>query len=128
MRASYLRKNSQSMQGITFLGILFVAFFVILSALVAMSLVPPYVQFYEVKDALDQLSSDPKVSHMTKAQVKNLFERKLQVNSINNIKGENLEVEKNDGKMILNLHYEVRVHVIANIDAILNFKREATVQ
>jgi hypothetical protein len=39
-----------------------------------------------------------------------------------------LVLDKKDGKTTLSLKYEVRVHLIANIDAVLMFDEEAVVE
>lgn len=113
--------NMKSMRGVTLIGILFIAMIVIFVVVIGMNIIPTYTQHLEVKDILDSLAKDPATNQMNKAKVKDLFERRLQVNSIRNIKGENLDVEKKDGKTIMTLNYEVRTHLMGNMDVIIKF-------
>lgn len=115
------------MKGMSVLGILFVAIVLVFAVLILMRLVPPYIDFSEVKDSVEILAKDSKAANMSKPQIREMFSRRLHVNNINNIDPSKLEIVNDKGKRILSITYETRVHVIANIDAVLTFQTQATV-
>lgn len=115
-------------KGISFLGILFVAIVVVFSALILIRIVPPYLDFYQVKDSLDILAKDPATAGMSKARLREMFSRRLHVNNINNIDPNKLEIENDKGKTKLVIKYETRVHVMGNLDAVINFESQAMVE
>jgi hypothetical protein len=120
--------TAKSTKGVTVLGMLFYAMVVIFVVIISINLVPPYMQHYEVKESLNALAKDPNVRDMSKAKIKDYMARRFQINSVRNVAANDLEIEKRDGKMYLSLHYEVRVHMVANIDAIIKFDDQAMVE
>lgn len=123
-----MKHSLERERGITFLGILFVAIVIIFSALILIRIIPPYMDFYQVKDSLETLAKDPNTAHMNKAQFREMFSRRLHVNNINNIDPNKLEIENDKGKTKLVIKYETRVHVIGNLDAVMNFESQAMVE
>lgn len=121
-------KSPATMKGMSLLGGLCLMMFIIFSVMIGMNIIPPYLRFYEVKDSLESLAKEPELKNMNKAKIRDLFERRLQVNSIKDVKAENLDVQKNDDKLSLILDYEVRVHLIGNMDALIKFNKEELVQ
>lgn len=121
-------KHAKSMRGITFLGMLVAVVILVLVVVLGINLVPPYIHHFAVKDAMESLAKDPEIKGMSKAKLRDLFLRKLQVNYITNVPADKLEVIKKDGKTALAINYEVRVHLIANMDAVIKFNEEALVE
>ncbi|MBI2790864.1 MAG: DUF4845 domain-containing protein [Gammaproteobacteria bacterium] len=120
-------KTKKSMRGVTVINMLVVAIVIVFAVVIAINLIPPYLHNFAVKDAIEELAKNPDAKNMTKAKIKDLLSRKLQVNYIKDVSPDALVLEKKDGKTILTLKYEVRVHLIGNIDAVLMFNEEAVV-
>ena len=118
----------KSMKGVTVLGMLFSALVVIFVVIIGMNLAPPYLSHYKVQESLKALAKDPNVREMSKPKIKDYLARKFQVNSVRNVSANDLEIEKKDGKTYLNLRYEVRVHMVGNVDAVLKFEDQAMVE
>lgn len=120
-----LSKTYRQVKGMTVAGFLFVILVIGVVAKLAIPLAPAYFNHYAIKNAMKDLAQEPNLTKMTKAKIRDLFQRKLSVNNIQEIKSENLEIEKRaDDQEWLILNYEVRKHVIANIDAVILFNEE----
>lgn len=115
----------KSMRGATVLGILTVALVIIFVMVIAIQLVPPYLQHYELKSIVADLVKEPNVKDMSNAQIKEILSRRFQMNNIKNVPLNALIIEKKEGNLNLYLDYEVRVHVIGNLDAMIKFNHEA---
>ncbi|MBN9287096.1 MAG: hypothetical protein BGO43_11980 [Gammaproteobacteria bacterium 39-13] len=123
-----MNKYMKSMRGITVLGMLITVVLLVFVVVLGINLAPPYIHHFAVQDAMESLAKDPELKSMSKAKLRDMFLRKLQVNYITNIPADKLEVTKKDGKTALTLNYEVRVHLVANIDAVIKFNEEALVE
>lgn len=123
-----MQHSMNKIRGVSFLGILLWVVIVIFGALVLIQLVPPYIDYYQVKDSLDVLAKDPSTPQMSKPRIREMFSRRLQVNNIKNVDPNKLEIENKQGKTWLTIQYETRVHVLGNVDAVLKFQTQAMVE
>ncbi|MBS0289886.1 MAG: DUF4845 domain-containing protein [Proteobacteria bacterium] len=114
-----------SMRGFSILSLIIIALLVIICTIITIRLVPPYMHYFAVKDAMEQMAADPNVAQMSPLKLKDTFSRKLEVNYITSVSPEALVIEKQNNKPeALTIKYEERVHLIANIDAVLTFENE----
>lgn len=120
-------KSKHSMQGVTVLNLLIAAIIIVFAVTIAIRLVPPYLNSFAVRDAIKEMALDPNLPTYTKAKMKDMFTRKLQVNYITNVAPETLVLTKKDNSSYLTMKYEVRVHLIGNMDAVLMFDEEEKV-
>ncbi len=120
--------NIKSMQGMTVLGMLFTAFMIIVVVILAIDFVPPFLNHYAIKESMESLAKDPEINKWGKAKLRDMFIRKLQVNDIRNVPPELLVIEEKDKKHYLTINYEVRTHVVANIDAVIKFNEQVMIE
>lgn len=84
---------------------------------------PAYLDNYYIKDALRNLAEDHPDDLATLP--KDTIRRELgNYYLINNVRGESanaLEVERKANKSVISVNYEVRVPLIANVDAVIKF-------
>jgi len=118
----------RNMRGVSVISLLIVAIVIVFAVTISVNLVPPYLQHYAVKGVLKDLATNPELAQMTKAKLRDLFIRKLQVNYITNVNPEALVIDKKADDTYLALKYEVRVHLISNIDAVFMFDDEVKVE
>ena len=113
-------KRNQS--GMTLLGFLLVLVVVGFAAFIAMRLFPMYQEFYAVKSSLKGVAAEPGVSDMDPAKIQDLFFRRLYINySDEDLKPENVKVERKDNGYTLTVNYELRRPLIADLDIIGKF-------
>lgn len=112
-------KRTQS--GITLLGFIIVLAVVGLFAYVGMKLFPMYSEFYAVKSALKGLSAEPGIGNTDPAKIQDLFFRRLYISYAENVKQENVKIKRVDNGWQMDVSYEVRKPVIANLDVVGKF-------
>lgn len=118
----------EKQKGVTVLQILFYGIFIALGVVISVNLVPPYLEHMSVKGALNDLSKQTEIKNQSPRKIQDFLLRRFQVNDVRNVKATDLEIDKRDGKMSLSLSYEVRVHLIGNIDAVLVFDDKVEVE
>lgn len=108
-------------RGASTVGILIaVLFFGSLLTLV-IKLGPAYLDDYTVQEALQGLDGEEGLSNMTPADVRRLVTKRLSVNNVDGFNAKDIEIEKDGDLVTISLDYEVRTHLVSNVDAVINF-------
>ncbi len=110
--------------GMTLLGFIIVLAVAGVFAYVGMKLVPMYTEFFSVKTAMKDLANDPGIVDQDPAKIRDLFFRKLYISySDDNIKQNDIKLTRQDGGWLMEVSYEVRKPLIANLDVVARFNR-----
>lgn len=107
--------------GITLLGFILVAGVVGFFVFIGIKLFPMYSEFYSVKSALKGLASEPGVANYTPAKIQQLFFRRLDISYSANVKKEHVRIERDGQGWKMEVQYEVREPLVANLDAVGRF-------
>lgn len=116
-----MRKNQRGASG---LSILFVIVVIVFFGATGLKLIPVYLDNAAVKGALDTLEEQPGITKMSKSKIKSILLKQFQVNNVRNIKKESIVVNKEKGRLTVNIDYEVRLDLIQNIDMIVSFENQ----
>ena len=108
--------------GMTLLGFIMILAVVGIGIYVGMKVIPMYSEFYAVKKSLDGLALEPGINNAPPDRIKSLFFRRLYVNYSENVKGENVKIERMGGGWKMTVKYEVRRPLISNLDVVGNFE------
>ncbi|VAW91203.1 hypothetical protein MNBD_GAMMA23-314 [hydrothermal vent metagenome] len=120
-----LISKQRGLTAISWLAVIAVA---ILFITLLLRLIPIYLEGYSVYTSMDGLKDDPKVAtYPVRSLKKNLLKR-LNINSVYSVTGDDIYVTRKAGKTIIEVEYEVRKTVIGNFDFIVRFQKEITVQ
>lgn len=115
-----MHKANQS--GMTGIGWLVVLGLIVFFALMAIRIGPIYMQAYEVKSSLKALKNEPFITKKTKAEVVDLLNRQFDVNGIDDVDPRTaLSYQSSGGVMNLGLTYQVRRHLMGNLDVVASF-------
>ena len=109
-------------RGVSMFGFLLVAIVVIMFAMLAMKLVPAYIEFFSVKKILNAMGQDSEVKSMSNAEIRNSFAKRAEVGYVTVVKPADLNVDRTGGNMVISTEYEYRTPLVANISLIVDFK------
>lgn len=111
----------RNQRGMTMIGFIFVAFLIIIVALLGMKLVPPYIEFWSVKKVLKAIGNDPQLQNWSQSEIRNSFDRRATIDYITAVKPDDLDITRENGLTVVNVEYEVRVPIVYNISAVIDF-------
>jgi hypothetical protein len=102
---------------------LFIVIVVVAVALAAMRISPMYLDNMAVRSALKGLVSDPEIrAAAAPEQIRQLLQRRLDVNSISSVSGKDIKIRRLEGGgREVRANYEVRRHLVWNLDVVGNF-------
>lgn len=115
----------QKQRGMTMLGFLMMLCLVIFFAFCAMKIVPMYIEFYSVKQALKGLASDQELAGASKEKIREMYLRRLEMSYADHVKKmDAMKFESTDGGVKMVVDYERREPLLANIDVVGKFHAE----
>lgn len=110
--------------GLTLIGFLIVLVMVLFFAYAGMRVVPMYLEYHALGNAMEQLKEKPGASKMPPQKIKQTISTSLWASyANNNIKKEHMHISKKSDGVNVRVAYEVRKPFLANIDIIAKFDR-----
>lgn len=114
-------------QGWTLWTLLLTLAVIVFFSLLLMKLWPHYLDNFKIQSALETVSNDAKIGSMTKNQIVKELDNILYIDFGDEIVDLNsaLTLDKSRSSMALMIDYEVVVHLVWNISALLEFNNRA---
>ena len=119
MQRTFVAKSRQ--HGLTMTGFLFVAILLVAAAMVAMKLVPAYIEFFSVKKILNTMSQDSGLGAKSNAEIRSDFSKRASVDYVTVVKPENLAIDRRGGSAVVSVDYEFRTKLIGNVSLVVDF-------
>jgi len=124
VRKMIIRKQ----RGLTLIGFIIVLAFGLLIAYTGMRVIPMYLEYHALVNALNTLQNTPGAKDMDPARIRNNITNSLWVSySSNNIKREHIRISRSDGVKV-RVTYEVRKPWVGNLDIVGKFDRTVTLR
>ena len=109
-------------RGVSMLGFMFMSVAVIIIAMLAMKLVPAYIEFFSVKKILNAMGQDSETKSMSNNEIRSSFAKRANVGYVTVVKPEDLAVDRSGGNIVISTEYEYRTKLVANISLVVDFK------
>jgi type II secretory pathway pseudopilin PulG len=104
-------------RGVTLIGLIFSIAVLSGVAMLAMKIIPLFVEFDSIKKAMI-LARDGSASP---AQVRGVFDRQVLAGYITSVKGADLEVVKQNGELVVSVAYDKKIPLIGPASLLLEF-------
>lgn len=115
--------------GLTLIGFLIVLSVVLFFAYAGMRVVPMYLEYHALGNAMDLLVKDPNASKLTPSKIKSKIQMSLWASyASNNIKPEHMRISKKSGGVNVRVKYEIRKPFLGNIDIVGKFDRSVVLR
>jgi hypothetical protein len=108
-------------QGLTLMGFVMVLALVGFFALITMKLFPMYTEYNSVKSVMNAFAANPASASMTPAQVYADLERRFDIGYVTSVSKEHIKIQRTGRVVQLNIAYEVRKPLFANLDIVGRF-------
>ena len=119
-----MEMNIRKDKGLTLIGFLIVLVVVLFFAYAGMRVVPMYLEYHALVNAMNKLQDDPMAKSMPPSRIKDSIQRSLWVSyASNNIKKEHIRISKKADGINVRVAYEVREDFLGNIDLVASFDR-----
>ncbi len=124
VRIMIIRKQ----RGLTLIGFVIVLGFGLLIAYTGMRVIPMYLEYHALVNALNTLQNTPGAKDMEPSRMRTNIINSLWVSyASNNIKREHIRISRSDGVKV-RVVYEVRKPWIGNLDLVGKFEKSTTLR
>jgi hypothetical protein len=124
MNEGSLMKKQKGLTLISWLAIIAVVLF---NAIIAMNVVPVYLNDHSVKSMMEGLETDSSVRGATPKKIKDTITKRLRVNNVYSVTKDNIDIKKIKNDYVITIEYEPRGKLVGSLDYIVTFKHEARV-
>lgn len=115
-----MTKNKQL--GASPLATLFLLVMVALALMLAIKIIPAYMDDNSVNSVITSMGADDKLMTYTDEQIRSKIQSRLTINNIRDFKNEYIKITRDNGVLVIDADYEKRENIFKNIDVIVSFK------
>jgi hypothetical protein len=113
-------------RGMTVIGMFFILVLVACAALVSFKVIPVYLDYFTVKHSLESiLVAGPSQSN---SELRNSMDKRLDVNFIQDIKGSDMQISRDGGKLTLTVPINRKEHLIGGVSISVDLDATASVK
>ena len=107
--------------GFGFSGFLMVTVLLIFLVIGGLKVIPAYMQNAELKNIFEAIVHDPELQGAPVKAVRDSFDKRASMNNISSPTADQIEISKDNGKLMLSLSYQVKIPLAGNASLLLDF-------
>ncbi len=116
------RKTLQKQKGISLSGLLVWSVILILIAISGLKIAPAYIEFSTIQKNLTAIAKDTNSQNMDLSQIRLSFNRRVQIDNIKSINGQDIKINKENDRIVLSAEYTTKIPLIANLSLTIDFE------
>jgi hypothetical protein len=117
----------KSQQGMTAIGWLIILAMVGVFAIVGIKLIPTYIDGYKIASSMEALAADTSMHGKNPHDLKTSLLRRLDINMIYDIKGEDINIARDPNGYSVEIDYEPRIQLFGNLYFVVVFDKTVVV-
>ena len=119
-----MKHSMKRQRGISFLGLIFYLVLIVVAVTLIVRLGPHYMEYFSIRTVLKDLQDDPDLATRNKRSIKKAVENRLYINDIRHVDYRKFKYKKTGQGILVDVDYETRAPLIANLDVVLKFEHE----
>jgi hypothetical protein len=112
-------RNGQ--RGITLMGLIIGSVVVLFAALLAMKLLPSYIEYFAIKKAVTGITMENRGRGSAVNDIRRAFEARSAIDDFKSVKASDLEISKEGDSFSVTAAYRKEVPLFANIGVYIDF-------
>jgi len=93
-----------------------------LVALLAMKVLPDWIEYGKIVKAVKATAADTSLKDASVGQVRAAFARRAEIDEVKSITGQDLEVTKEGGELVISFEYSKKVPLFGNVSLVFDFE------
>jgi hypothetical protein len=111
----------RAQRGMTLIGWVVVLMLIGFFALLAMRLVPVYLENYTVKSTLKSLQNEPEITKKSPFEIRRLIDNRLYINYVTTVDAKQFSIVQKGGRTTVGVDYQVERPFIGNVYLLVKF-------
>ena len=111
------------MRGMSLIAMVLILVIIGMVALLAMRIVPIYLDYNNLDNTIKSLQDDTGIASMSRIDAANSLERRFDIGYVDVISVKDLKFREDRRDLIIELDYEDRRNIVANVDVIIHFQK-----
>ena len=116
-----VRPMKSRQRGLTMFGFLFVAVVLVMLAMLAMKLVPAYIEYFSVKKILATMGQEPDLKSMSNADIRSDFGKRASVGYVTVVKPDDIVIDRHGSVPVISTDYTYRTTLVGNVSLVVDF-------
>lgn len=116
-----MKATAKRQRGIGFVGFVLIGAGIIFAAVIGMKLVPPYLHSAQIAEIFKSIARDPNMQGASINDIKMAYAKRASVNYITDITEGDIEIDKDNGRLVLSTSYSVKIPIAGNATLLLEF-------
>ena len=108
--------------GMTGIGWLIVLALIGFFTLLALKMVPSYLEYFKVASTLDSLTKES--GFRTPAEIRNVLDRRFDISYVDTITPQDVVIRPAGDNFKVQAQYESRVHLFGNVSVVMDFDKQ----
>ncbi|MBY0475885.1 MAG: DUF4845 domain-containing protein [Nitrosomonas sp.] len=113
---------SLKQEGISLVGLLMWSIVLVLIAITSLRIAPAYIEYSSIKKNLSAVAKDPNLQNANLNQIRLAFIKRAQIDDIKSIGGQDIKIDRENGRVILSANYTVKIPLFSNVSLNINFE------
>jgi hypothetical protein len=114
-------RTRKSQRGVSLISVFLLLAILGVGFTIGIRLFPVYMDYYNVKSIMDEVAHSPGIGSKNYHDVWDGISKRLDINDINAITQKNFSMKTVGNQTTLTIKYQVKRHLIANIDGLMSF-------
>jgi hypothetical protein len=111
----------KAQRGVSLGGLLVGAVIFALVALLAMKVVPAWIEYGKIVKVVKAISADGGLKDAPVSQIRESFEKRADIDEIKSIQAEDLEISKEEGVLKISFAYTAKIPLFGNASLVFDF-------
>lgn len=109
-------------QGLSLSSLLIWSIILVLIAIFGMKLVPAYIEHSAITKNLKAIAKEVELQAGDPNQIRLSFSKRAQIDNIKSISGQDIKINRENGRVVLSVKYTVKIPLISNISLNIDFE------
>ncbi|WP_394809790.1 DUF4845 domain-containing protein [Nitrosomonas sp.] len=109
-------------KGISLSGLLVWSVILIFIAISGLRVAPAYIEYSTIQKNLTAIVKDTNSQNMDLNQIRLSFNKRAQIDNIKSVNGQDIKINKENGRIVLSTEYTIKIPLIANLSLNIDFE------
>lgn len=115
-------EQARAQRGMTVIGMLLLLIVISFVALIAMKVVPMYIQYFSIKATIESIRKEPQLAQMSQQDIQNSIQKRFDTGYVNNITARDLKIRNEGSRRVIDLVYDDQRELFYGLYVVLKVK------